>query len=153
MFPPDVAAVVNAAPGPACRGSRICRGLGPLYARASVVVSPLPISSGTNIKVLEAMACGKAIVSTPMGCAGLDLCDGHDVFIRRDWDNFAQALCQLLCDEALRREIGGHARRTAEQRFPWNDIAERAHGSYLAVLGRGERLEPGFQKKEYQHIS
>ncbi len=127
--------------------------LRPLYARASVVVSPLAISSGTNIKVLEAMACGKAIVSTPVGCAGLGLCDGYDVFIREDWDNFAQTLCQLLCDEALRREIGGHARRTTEQKFSWNDIAERAHDSYLAVLGRGEKPEPEFQEREYQHVS
>ena len=126
--------------------------LRPLYARASVVVSPLAISSGTNIKVLEAMACGKAMVSTPLGCTGLGLSDGHDLFIRRDWDDFAQTLCQLLCDEALCREIGGQARRTSEQRFSWDDIAERAHDSYLAVLGRGEKPEPGFQEKEYQHI-
>jgi glycosyltransferase involved in cell wall biosynthesis len=127
--------------------------LRPLYARASVVVSPLAISSGTNIKVLEAMACGKAMVSTPVGCAGLGLCDGYDVFIREDWDKFAQTLCQLLCEEALRREIGGHARRTTEQKFSWNDIADRAHDSYLTLLSRGEKPEPEFQEKEYQHIS
>jgi glycosyltransferase involved in cell wall biosynthesis len=109
------------------------------------VVSPLPISSGTNIKVLEAMACGKAIVSTPVGCAGLGLRDGHDVFIRQDWDNFAQTLSQALSDETTRHQIGGRARRTAEDRFSWSDIAERAHASYLAVLGR-EIPEPGFQE-------
>ncbi len=47
--------------------------LRPLYARAAVVVAPLEVSAGTNIKVLEAMACGKPIVATPIACRGLDL--------------------------------------------------------------------------------
>ena len=44
--------------------------LQPLYERAWVVAVPLEVSAGTNIKVIEAMACGKAIVSTPAGCSG-----------------------------------------------------------------------------------
>jgi glycosyltransferase involved in cell wall biosynthesis len=146
-------------PAPARRPDRRVEVLGfvedlrPLYAQASVVVSPLAISSGTNIKVLEAMACGKAIVSTPVGCTGLGLRDGHDVFIRQDWGHFAQTIWELLCDEALRRQIGGHARRTAEQRFSWSDIAERAHESYLAVLGHAEKSGSRVHEREYQHIS
>jgi glycosyltransferase involved in cell wall biosynthesis len=112
--------------------------LRPLYAEASVVVAPLVVSSGTNIKVLEAMACGKAIVSTPIGCAGLGLCDGYDVFLREDWREFAQTVCGLLSDESLRSQVGGNARRTAEERFGWDAIGRQAFLSYLSVLGRGE---------------
>lgn len=110
--------------------------LRPLYARAAVVVAPLAVSSGTNIKVLEGMACGKPIVSTPSGCAGLGLRDGHDVFVREDGREFARAICRLLSDKGLRRQLGGNARRTAEERFGWDAIAQRAFESYLALLDR-----------------
>jgi polysaccharide biosynthesis protein PslH len=113
--------------------------LRPLYARAAVVVAPLAISSGTNIKVLEAMACAKAIVSTPAGCSGLGLRDGDDAFIREDWNEFSRTVCALLCD-SLRFELGRSARGTAEQRFCWDRVADRAYQSYLAVLGRGEHV-------------
>jgi glycosyltransferase involved in cell wall biosynthesis len=127
--------------------------LSQLYARAAVIAAPLAISSGTNIKVLEAMACGKGIVSTPSGCAGLGLRDGHDVLIREDWDGFAGAVSALLTDAALRSQIGANARRTAEQHFDWDDIAKRAFESYLALLGQGEPLDCGTSEKEFAQLS
>ena len=110
--------------------------LQPLYERASVVAVPLEVSAGTNIKVLEAMACGKAIVSTPIGCAGLDLQDGYDIAIRKDWGEFSDAVNALLSAPALRRDLGARARWTAENHFSWTAIADRAYESYLAVAGK-----------------
>jgi glycosyltransferase involved in cell wall biosynthesis len=114
--------------------------LRPFYERAAVVVAPLAVSSGTNIKVLEAMACGKAVVSMPAGCAGLGLRDGHDIFVRDDGPEFAKAICELLSRPALRQQLGSNARRTAETRFDWDAIAHQAFQSYLTVLGRGGTL-------------
>lgn len=110
--------------------------LRPLYAGASAAVAPLGSSAGTNIKVLEAMACGKAVVSTPAGCAGLGLRDGVDALIRADWDEFAVALCRLLACAEERERIGAHARQSVEARFSWEAIAEEAFQSYLAMAGR-----------------
>jgi glycosyltransferase involved in cell wall biosynthesis len=109
--------------------------LRPLYARASVVAVPLEVSAGTNIKVLEAMACGKAIVTTPVGCAGLGLQDDHHVAIRREWSEFAGAICELLPPSTLRSGLGARARRAAENHFSWSAIADRAYESYRAVAG------------------
>ena len=110
--------------------------LRPLYARASVVTVPLEVSAGTNIKVLEAMACGKAVVTTPIGCAGLDLEDRYDACIAADWPAFAASVAELLADAALRRQLGAHARRTAEERFSWDAIADGAYDSYRTLAAR-----------------
>jgi glycosyltransferase involved in cell wall biosynthesis len=108
--------------------------LRPFYAGASAVVAPLAVSAGTSIKVLEAMACGKAVVTTPTGCAGLDLEDGCDAVIREDWPGFADAVCDLLSDPGMRSGLSARARRTAAERFSWTAIAGTALRSYQALL-------------------
>jgi glycosyltransferase involved in cell wall biosynthesis len=115
--------------------------LRPLYAGASAVVVPLAVSAGTNIKVLEAMACGKAVVSTPVGCAGLGLEDGRELLVREDWPDFAAAVGEVLQDAAIRRQLAVRARHTAEERFSWNAIAGSAWQSYLQVSGRARRAQ------------
>ena len=110
--------------------------LRPLYAGAAAVAVPLEVSAGTNIKVLEAMACGKAVVSTAVGCQGLGLDDGHDILIREDSRDFAAALVELLAGPDLRMRIGCHARATVERRFTWDAIAAEAWASYQALASR-----------------
>jgi glycosyltransferase involved in cell wall biosynthesis len=112
--------------------------LRPLYARAAVVAAPLDVSAGTNIKILEAMACGKAIVVTPVGCAGLGLRDGGEALIRSDWAGFGGAVCDILSDARLRDGLGRRARRAAERRFSWSAIQDAAYGSYLETIERQE---------------
>jgi glycosyltransferase involved in cell wall biosynthesis len=113
--------------------------LRPLYAKAAVVVTPLVVSAGTNIKVMEAMACQKVVVSTPVGCAGLGLVDGEDALIRKESPEFAGAIIELLGDPRRRRTIAVSARRTVERRFSWRAIAEEAYASYLQIAGAGVR--------------
>jgi len=107
--------------------------LGPLYAAAKVVVAPLEVSAGTNIKVLEAMACGRALVSTPVGCAGLGLRNGRDAIISADGGEFGDAVCELLASPDLRSAIAAEARLTVEKRFSWTAIAAQAYASYLEL--------------------
>jgi glycosyltransferase involved in cell wall biosynthesis len=115
--------------------------LRPMYARAAAVVAPLEVSAGTNIKVLEAMACGKAIVTTSAGCGGLQLRDGRQALIRDGWAGFAGSLCEVLADRSLRARLGREARLDAERRFSWKAIQEEAYLSYLRVIERHSARE------------
>jgi glycosyltransferase involved in cell wall biosynthesis len=82
------------------------------------------------------MACGKAIVSTQPGCSGLELADNADLLIRDGAEPFAAAVCDLLTQPELRRQIGSRARQTVEERFSWTALAACAMESYRAVSGR-----------------
>jgi glycosyltransferase involved in cell wall biosynthesis len=95
----------------------------PAYSRAAVVVAPLLASAGTNIKIMEAMAMGKAVVSTPAGISGLDLESGKDVIVASSGAEMAQAILELFDDPAKRYCIEYQARRTVESRFDWDAIA------------------------------
>jgi glycosyltransferase involved in cell wall biosynthesis len=109
--------------------------LRPLYAKAEVVVTPLIVSAGTNIKVLEAMACRKAVVSTPVGCQGLGLTDGGDILMREESPEIADGICELLADRKRNAEIAARARLTVERRFSWRAMADAAYRSYLDTIG------------------
>jgi glycosyltransferase involved in cell wall biosynthesis len=95
----------------------------PAYLRAAVVVAPLLASAGTNIKIMEAMAMSKAIVSTPAGINGLDVENGRDVLVVEDAEQMAAAIRALIADPERRREFERQARRTAEEKYDWAKIA------------------------------
>lgn len=85
----------------------------PHYQRAAVVVVPLLSGGGTKIKVLEAAACGKAIVATSVGVDGLPFRAGEDLVVADSDDDFASAAASLLKNGARRRTLGANARRAA----------------------------------------
>jgi glycosyltransferase involved in cell wall biosynthesis len=114
----------------------------PAYRDCAVVAIPLPLSAGTNIKVMEAMACGRAIVSTASGCQGLGLRNETDVLLREIGPAFAAAIERLLRDGELRERIAHQARQTVELRFGWDSAAREALKSYSALLGRRIEVEP-----------
>src|SRR6202008_1514144 len=82
----------------------------PAYARASVVIAPLTASAGTNIKILEAMAMGKAIVSTPAGVNGLDLIPREHYLLTQTAAERAAAIEQLFANPGARTSLEANAR-------------------------------------------
>jgi glycosyltransferase involved in cell wall biosynthesis len=96
----------------------------PYQWRANVVVVPLLSGAGTRLKILEAAACGNAIVSTSVGAEGLDLTPGRDLLIADSPTEFAQAVAAVLGDDALRARLGREARRASE-RYRWETIGNR----------------------------
>ncbi len=106
----------------------------PYFAEATVFVVPLRIGSGTRLKILEALAMGKAVVSTTVGAEGLALRDGTEILIADEPDAFANAVTRLLTNRALRQKIGTNGRDRVEQDYDWRSIAERLHSVYETLL-------------------
>ena len=103
----------------------------PYIAAASVYVVPLRVGGGTRLKVLEALACGKAIVSTSLGCEGLGLTPGQELLVADTPEEFARRVVELLRNPERREELGRAARRFAEERYDWRLIVpklERVYG-------------------------
>ncbi|MGJ5816812.1 glycosyltransferase [Paludibaculum fermentans] len=104
------------------------------YNRASVVIAPLQASAGTNIKIMEAMAMAKAVVSTPAGINGLDLNPGKDVLVVQSGAEMAGAVKALLLDPDQRRRIEAAARRTVEAHYNWDAVAAAQSALYRSLM-------------------
>lgn len=99
--------------------------LEPFYTDASVVVVPLRAGGGTRLKVLEAMAYGRPVVSTRIGCAGLDVRDGDHVLFADTAEEFAARVLYLIQHREERARLARNARALVETRFDWKHVGEK----------------------------
>ncbi|HWD00370.1 MAG TPA: glycosyltransferase [Candidatus Sulfopaludibacter sp.] len=108
----------------------------PLYVESNLVIVPTTVSAGTNVKVLEAMAMRRAVVSTTSGCAGLGLLHGHSVWVADQPEAFAAGIATLLADPERRAQLADAAALHARRNFDWSAIGEKQREvlrSYLAL--------------------
>ena len=113
----------------------------PFLARAAVVVVPLRIGGGSRIKILEALAMGKAIVSTSVGAEGLAVTDRVHLLLADAPSDFAAQTARLLKSPEERLRLGENGRRLVVERYGWDQIArtlEWAWQQACAVRGGGE---------------
>ncbi len=97
----------------------------PYIARAAVVIAPLRVGSGTRLKILEALAMGKPVVTTKIGCEGLGVTDGEHLKVADDPQLFAEETARLLADRKLAAELGRSGRALAERDYSWGVIVDR----------------------------
>lgn len=95
----------------------------PSLREAEVYIVPLRIGGGTRIKIFEAMAAGRAIVSTSLGAEGLPVEDGVDILLADTAEAFVAAIARLLDDPALRARLGAAARAKMVARYSWEQAA------------------------------
>ncbi len=98
--------------------------LRPHLTAAAVVVVPLRLGGGTRLKIVEAMAMGKAIVSTALGAEGIEAEPGRDMLIADTPEAFSGAVNHLLAEPERAQEIGKSARRLAVERYAWSSSAQ-----------------------------
>jgi glycosyltransferase involved in cell wall biosynthesis len=102
--------------------------------KAQVCVVPLRVGSGIRLKLLEMFAMGKAVVSTSLGCEGLNVTHREHLLIADAPETFAEAVIGLISDGAMRSALGDAARRHVRQRFDWEKVADAYEHTYRSVL-------------------
>jgi polysaccharide biosynthesis protein PslH len=105
---------------------------------AAVVVVPLRVGGGTRLKIYEAMAVGKAVVSTTVGAEGLDVHHGKDVMLADSAGSFAKSVITLLTDEKLRDRQGRAATELASN-YGWPVIARKFGEVLDRVVDEGSK--------------
>lgn len=102
----------------------------------AVYIAPINFGSGTRIKILEAMAMQMAVVSTSMGCEGLDVESGKNILIADSPADFAKAVVRLIEQPRLRQDLGLQARALVEEKYDWQEIAKAQDAAYRRLLDR-----------------
>ena len=106
----------------------------PYVAGSKVVIVPLRIGGGTRLKIPEAMAQGRPVVSTSVGCEGLEVTPDKDIIVADDPKEFANRTVELLKDEGLRLRIGLNGRKLAETKYDWKIIVKELYSVYQEVV-------------------
>jgi glycosyltransferase involved in cell wall biosynthesis len=105
----------------------------PHLARAACYVMPFRVGGGTRLKLLEAMAAGKAIVTTRVGCMGVDVTHNREVLIADSASEFAMYVGRVLQDKGLRDRLGQSARQLAERAYSWDRIGDSLIKAYRRI--------------------
>ncbi len=102
----------------------------PYLDATDVYVAPLRMGSGTRLKLLEAMAMGRAIVSTRVGAEGFDVQEEKHLILADSAADFATAVVNLLRDEARRRALGAAAASLVHEYYDWSVIIPKVDAIY-----------------------
>lgn len=111
----------------------------PYVERAAVYVVPLRIGGGSRLKILEALAMGRAVVSTTVGAEGLDVVPGRHVLLADEPHTFAESVLRLLDDSKRCLDLAIEGRRLVEQRYGWDALANK-FGNFIHEIAAKEPL-------------
>lgn len=102
--------------------------------RATVAATPIPYGAGVQNKVLEAMACGTPVVTTPQAVAALDVLPGRDVLVAETPQLFARTLLDLLDNAGRQAQLGQAGRAFIERQHHWNEIVAQLETIYQEAI-------------------
>jgi glycosyltransferase involved in cell wall biosynthesis len=108
----------------------------PCIQAAAVCIVPLLAGGGMRIKILEMFAHGKCVVSTAVGCEGLEVENGRELFVADEAAEFARCLLTALRQPHRRAELGNNARKLVETKYDWRQIGAAFEKVYLQCLNQ-----------------
>jgi len=106
----------------------------PYLDQAAVYVCPITDGGGTKLKVLDALAMGKAIVAHPIACEGIEVTDGKDVFLAETTEDYIEYISRLFNDAALRSNLGVSGRKLVEDKYNFVNIGKKMDRLYSGLL-------------------
>lgn len=121
----------------------------PYMDQAAAYIVPLRIGGGTRLKIYEAMAMEKAIVSTSIGAEGLPVTEGTEIVLADTPESFADAVVKLLKDRNLADEIGQRAAARVRKDFGWDTVAD----SFAGICERAISHKEAQEAQERQMVS
>jgi glycosyltransferase involved in cell wall biosynthesis len=138
--------IVGRDPGPAVRAlanepgvevaGRVAEMI-PHLAEAHALAVPLEAGGGTRLKILEAFAAGLPVVSTPIGCEGIDATSGEHLIVA-EREDFAASLCALLRDPSRSEQLATRARALALSRYDWSVVGGLACRAVSNAADQGD---------------
>jgi len=102
--------------------------------QGDILVAAIRLASGTNIKVLEAMACGLPVVTTSLGIEGIRAKDGKELIVRDNPQEFAHEVVKLLGDKSRRQKLGQAGRLLVEKYYDWSAITKKLEKTYQELV-------------------
>lgn len=113
----------------------------PFYEMASIAIVPLRAGSGSRLKILEAMALGRPVISTSKGAEGLEIEPGQDYLLADSANTFVECIEKLLVNRALYEKIAKKARITVENKYDWSQAAKKMMRIYNSLCDGTEQCE------------
>ncbi len=105
----------------------------PFTWKASVYIVPLRMGSGTRLKILEGLAMKKAIVTTTIGCEGIEVTNGNELIIADDPASFAGEVVELLLNRGKATNLGERGYELVRKRYDWSIVTEQMNHALLSL--------------------
>ncbi|UCE65287.1 MAG: glycosyltransferase, partial [Candidatus Zixiibacteriota bacterium] len=102
--------------------------------RSAVFVVPIRVGGGTRLKILDAFACGKAVVSTSIGCEGIDVTPGENILIGDSPEEFASQVMRVMKDDGLRTRLEKNARKLVVEKYSWEIIGRKLDEIFGSIV-------------------
>jgi glycosyltransferase involved in cell wall biosynthesis len=130
---------VREAAGPGVVVTGYVPDLTPYLDGAAVVVAPLRVGGGMRVKVVEALAAGKALVASPLAASGLSVADGEQVILAETDDQFGDAILRLLRDPERRAALAQRAHAWASAHLDWDESISAYERLYDSLISSSQR--------------
>ena len=102
--------------------------------QATAAVVPLVYGAGSQLKLLEAMACGTPVVASTQAISALDVCPGQDLLVAQNPEAFAESILSLVREPKLQQQVGQAGRLYMEKNHHWASIAQQLEELYMHAL-------------------
>jgi len=112
------------------------------YRTSSIAVSPVRVGAGTLNKVLEPMAMGIPVVSSPIGFEGIGALHGEEIILANNKREFIDSVINLLSDQSYRQHIGEGGKNLVTQKFSWDKVSDQLESYFYQICGNKESVHP-----------